>query len=259
MLAPFESVVARTLGATWVGVLAAGGSQTPAEQCMRGIRYRIAGVAGIALVGLGCHLLRELGAVLTEAWRDRRRPRAPRLARPVDQGGPGVGVDIGAEVRRRKRRSRVASAATVVGIFLVAALLPSPVIAVVLLGLGGIIGVTAVALRDLTATGYWEETDPGDRGEVRPKRGGLQRKVGPPLFVTGKHMAAVVTFVFVASHLMGFGLLQAWVATGLLVCPEEGLSTGRAAGVSRAGRISPSVQRGRSCRPRHGPRTSRND
>jgi hypothetical protein len=197
-----------------VGESSTGAGASPGRECDEGIGYRVGGVAGLAVIGFGLHLLVTVAAILSERLgRLLRRERQPRRGQASRRSRPPTSnpafdslVDLRARIRSRRRRSRITFVSVLASAVAGILLMPLGVI-VPFFFLFGFITLTVIALRDLSAA----DTPVGDGG------------VGPPLlFGFGRQVPVILGLLIVALNAVGGGLAFAYIAGGAVVCPGAG-------------------------------------
>jgi hypothetical protein len=196
--------------------------------CEEGIWYRVGGVAGLAFIAFGLHLLVTFAAILSERLgrllRGERQPKrgpASGCSRPLASGSTFDSlIDLRERIRLGRRRSRITFVAVLASALAGILLMPLEVV-VAFFFLFGLITLTVIALRDWMA----KEALVGDATRTRPTDQAPSstelQELGPPLLIGfGRQVPVILGLMIVGLNAVGGGLAFAYMAGGAVVCPD---------------------------------------
>lgn len=214
---------------TSLGESLTGAGTSRGRRCDEGIGYRVGGVAGLAVIGFGLHLLVTVASILSErlGWllgreRQPRRGQASRRSHPpTSEPAFDSLVDLRGRIRSRRRRSRITFVSVLASAIAGILLMPLGVL-VPFFFLFGLITLTVIALRDLIAADTLVGDATGTRPSDQAPSSAELRGVGPPLFGFRRQLPVILGLMLVALNALSGGLAFAYIAGGAVVCPDAG-------------------------------------
>ena len=196
-------------------------AETGNQGCEQSVPYHFAGLAGILLIVISLWVVNKLGSVTLQRIQSiRSRSHHQQYIRPgstdsIWQSNVAT-VDVGHEAHRRLVRYRVRSLMVLTGVCALILLVPSTILFIISFFFGIVI-VILISIRDLAASGFWD--NPGVSSVTRVDSVGA----GPPLFLGGERsIPFILGLLWPGLSLVGLGLIVSLAAGGTVVCDETG-------------------------------------